>query len=200
MRINALLLALMAILFLCFGLQGCAGLPVDPPPLNSYTDVYLQNNIHYYVRLDSNGRRINRASYANYTEPGGGHKITPVNTSVTVGKWRGGFTITRKDTGELIYFEYKASNMGGMEIEAYLNVITSTDMIYLRDLSATDLKGIAEGRAQIGMTKRGIRIALGYPARHRTPSLEENNWTYWRNRFGTRAVVFDPKGEVIHIR
>ena len=44
------------------------------------------------------------------------------------------------------------------------------------------------------MTKNGVRIALGYPAAHRTPSLENNSWIYWHNRFGTKVIEFDRKG------
>ena len=72
--------------------------------------------------------------------------------------------------------------------------------ISLNGLSQIDLQGIQEGKAHIGMTKEGIRIALGYPARHRTPSLEENTWIYWLNRFRTTAVDFDDTGKVITIR
>jgi len=50
------------------------------------------------------------------------------------------------------------------------------------------------------MTKEGVRIALGYPAVHKTPSLDGNSWTYWKNRFATTVVEFGNDGKVISIR
>jgi outer membrane protein assembly factor BamE (lipoprotein component of BamABCDE complex) len=48
----------------------------------------------------------------------------------------------------------------------------------------------------IGMTKNGVRAALGYPATHRTPSLENQTWIYWTNRFQNYYVRFDKNGKV----
>jgi len=46
------------------------------------------------------------------------------------------------------------------------------------------------------MTKNGVRAALGYPATHRTPSLENQTWIYWKNRFQNYYVRFDKNGKV----
>jgi hypothetical protein len=169
MRIKMTLMALIAILALFFGLLGCAGMGGDPTPYEGYTNVYLQNNIHGYTKAARGGKTEYIASYANYVQPDTGHFFVPVNTAVSVGKYRGGFTLTRLDNGQLIYFEYRAGNMGGMSVEEYLNLITAPQKAALSGLSATDRKGIKEGRALSGMTKKGVRMAWGYPARHRTP-------------------------------
>jgi hypothetical protein len=49
------------------------------------------------------------------------------------------------------------------------------------------------------MTKEGILTALGYPAAHRTSSLDAGTWIYWTNRFGTLSVDFDAKGKVTKV-
>ena len=87
-----------------------------------------------------------------------------------------------------------------MSVDEYIQLIASPTRVSLNKLSHIDRKGIKEGKVYAGMTKQGVRVALGYPAAHRTPSLEDNVWIYWRNRFQTVAVEFDPSGKVTHIR
>jgi len=186
----------MAIAVLIFGLLGCASM--SSGPIEGYNSVYLQNNIHGYTQV-SRGNTEYRAGYANYVQPDTGHFVVPVNTVVSIGKWRGGFTITRQDNGQLIYFEYRSGNMGGMSVEEYLNVITGPQPVSLKGLSATDRKGIKEGRVMNGMSKKGVQIAWGYPAKHRTPSLEDNVWTYWRNRWVMKTVTFS-NGKVTQVQ
>ena len=193
------LTAMAATLVLLFGLLGCAGMGGDPTPYEGYTNVYLQNNIHGYTKAARGGKTEYIASYANYVQPDTGHFFVPVNTAVSVGKYRGGFTLTRLDNNQLIYFEYRAGNMGGMSVEEYLNLITAPQKASLSGLSATDRKGIKEGRVLSGMTKKGVRMAWGYPARHRTPSLEDNVWTYWRNRWVMKTVRFS-NGKVTQVQ
>ena len=199
MRTKTTLMILGAMLFLFFGLQGCAGMGGDPTPYEGYTNVYLQNNIHGYTKAARGGKTEYIASYANYVQPDTGHFFVPLNTAVSVGKYRGGFTLTRLDNGQLIYFEYRSGNMAGMSVEEYLNLITGPQKAYLKGLSATDRKGIKEGRALKGMTKKGVRMAWGYPARHKTPSLDDNVWTYWRNRWVMKTVTFS-NGKVTEVR
>jgi hypothetical protein len=43
-------------------------------------------------------------------------------------------------------------------------------------------------------------MALGYQASHRIPSLENNTWVYWRNRWNTRVVEFGNDQCVIDIK
>jgi hypothetical protein len=188
---------LLAIAMLIFGLLGCASM--SSGPIEGYTNVYLHNNIHGYTKAGRGGTTEYIASYANYVQPDTGHFVVPVNTVVSIGKWRGGFTMTRQDDGQLIYFEYRSGNMGGMSVEEYLNVITGPQPVSLKDLSGTDRKGIKEGRVMNGMSKKGVQIAWGYPAKHRTPSLDDNVWTYWRNRWVMKTVTFS-NGKVTQVQ
>ena len=193
-RWSAALALLAAIVF------GCGG---GKAPLTDESGVakpvYLKNNIHSQDRPDRGGKTVSRASYANYIDSGAGHHFLSVNTQVTIGNWRGGFRITRVSDGKLIHFEYNRRNIK-MELHHYLDLITSPTPVSMFGLSENDLEGIKNGKAYLGMTKDGVRMALGYPAPHRTPSLENNVWTYWRNRWVMQSVEFNANDQVIEIK
>ena len=174
--------------------MACSSAPQQPSENYSGARAYLQNNIHA-----QRGSRDIKASYANWTDPGNGHIIIPVNTPVSFGRFRRGFAINDLNTGDTIYFEYNHQRMG-MSSGQYISLITSPQKVNLDDFSDLDRKGIQEGRAYMGMSKKAVRIALGYPATHRTPSLEDDTWIYWRNRFDTLAVEFGIDGKVNNIR
>jgi len=108
-------------------------------------------------------------------------------------------TITDLADGKLINFEYKKKNMK-IPMADYIDIISSPEKVSLKGLSQLDQKGIRSGKVSKGMSKKGVQMAFGYPATHRTPSLEDNNWTYWLNRFQTTVVTFDDKGKVVGIR
>ena len=166
---------------------------------------YLKTNIHAQDYPDKGGKTSCRASYANWTNPGDGHVVIPVNTQVDIGVrrgWKGReILITRTEDEKQIHMEYDIGRMG-MGLEEYIDLITSptANPVDLAGFSETDQKGIREGKPYKGMTKEGIRIALGYPAAHKTPSLEENTWIYWQTRYTTLEVVFDETGKVARIR
>ena len=176
---------------LCFSflvvLTACGG-PIKIG--DSVTPKFLRNNIHTQQQKEEL-----KASYANWTDPGVGHVIIPVNTPVTVLTVRRDLTIVTQDTNKTIYFEFDEARMGMSNVQ-YINLITSPQPVNLDKLSAVDLKGIKEGKAYTGMTKEGIRIALGYPAVHATPSLDSNTWRYWTNRWRSFMVEFDQTGKV----
>ena len=49
---------------------------------------------------------------------------------------------------------------------------------------------ILEGQVETGMSKAAVLRAMGYPPKHQTPSLADNEWTYWRNRMANFVVRF----------
>jgi hypothetical protein len=157
------------------------------------TPTYLKCNIHYQQHSHDA-----KASYANWTNPGQGHMILPVNTQVEFGTFRGGFSIIALPARKEILFYYDEGNMR-MNITQYQALITSPTPIQMDTFSDQDRKGISDGRAYVGMTKSGVMTAIGYPAAHRTPSLDGNKWIYWTNRFKTFAVQFDGKGLVTSV-
>ncbi len=169
---------------------------VDGPSKAAATaeaSVYSRYNIHYYVRGSSN-----IASYANYTDCPG-HNFLPYNTKLRVGSWGSGFSLTAVDTGMRILFEYKSANMQGMPEKEYISTITSPTPVDHDGLNAQDQEGIRAGRAIVGMTRQGVMIALGYPAKHRTPSTDLNTWVYWKGRFNVLTVNFGQDGKVASV-
>jgi hypothetical protein len=186
---------------ICFGaifilfiiIQACGG--ANQTSLKPYEGkkLFLQNNIHA-----QQGPRDSKASYANWTNPGNGHLILSVNSAVEFGRYHRGLIIKSLVDGRKIFFEYNQRNMG-MSVSQYIELIASPQKVKLNRLSRIDQKGIKEGKACLGMTKNGVRIALGYPAAHQTPSLESNTWIYWRNRWKSKAVKFNGNHKVIDI-
>jgi len=84
----------------------------------------------------------------------------------------------------------------------YLNKYFGTDCDNekVNTLSAIDQKGTEKGEALIGMSKDGVVLAIGYPPEHKTPSLNNNRWMYWFNRWNRFAVEFDSNGLVSNIQ
>ena len=156
--------------------------------------LYNRYNIHVASK-ESRGRATHSASYANYTSPGPGHWIIAPNTELMVKTGRRGLNIRLTD-GRTVIFEYHAPRME-MSAKEYLGKIMSPEPVDLSGYGELDKQGIKDGKALVGMTKEGVVAALGYPATHRTPSLKESTYVYWRNRFGTVAVEFDADGKVI---
>lgn len=69
----------------------------------------------------------------------------------------------------------------------------------LSALSEVDQQGIALGRAIVGMSKQGVLYAMGLPPDHKTPSLDMDLWTYWRNKFVSTTVRFE-NGAVVEVK
>jgi hypothetical protein len=187
-------ISILAILILFSVIQACSGMSKTSLEPYAGEQLFLQNNIHA-----QQGRLDNKASYANWTNPGSGHFILPVNSAVEFGRYRKGLTIKNLTDGRSIYFEYSQKNMG-MSAGQYVELIASSQKVNLNSLSGIDQRGIKEGKAYPGMTKKGVRIALGYPASHKTPSLYASTWIYWQNRFNSMAVEFGKNGKVTKIR
>jgi hypothetical protein len=55
---------------------------------------------------------------------------------------------------------------------------------------------IRAGRVETGMTREQAIIAAGYPATHKTPSLDAPVWNYWASRAGRYEVHWNAKGTV----
>ena len=158
------------------------------------TVLYLKYNVHAVTH-----KHDITASYANWTNPPEGHTVIPINTAITIEPWRKGFAFKVNKDGRVVYVDVDESNakMSGLD---YAKLITQPTPVALEQFSEIDRQGIAQAKSLVGMTKAGVTAALGYPAKHRTPSLEANEWTYWQSRFTTLVVEFDSQGKVKNIR
>lgn len=67
---------------------------------------------------------------------------------------------------------------------------TECDSSKIKKLSTLDQQGIKDGVVKVGMTKEGVKYAIGFPPEHKTPDLNNSEWLYWKNRFNTFKVEF----------
>lgn len=155
---------------------------------------YLQSNVHAYQSM-----KDIKASYAVYTNPGEGHLVIPVNTKVKMAKWRSGFLLQLAD-GRNVYYEVHKSRTGMTGSEYFDKILTSNKKTNLSKLSSKDRAGIKAGKVKLGMTRKGVRIAFGYPSPHATPNITANTWVFWKNRFMKTAITFNKSGKVVAIK
>ena len=66
-------------------------------------------------------------------------------------------------------------------------------------MSAMEKENIRKGKVAIGMSKKAVIMAYGYPPEHRTYSLDSDLWIYWRSRFIKRRATFE-NGRVVAFR
>lgn len=157
---------------------------------------YTKFNIHTQTK----DNKTYKASYANYTDPGEGHVVIAAGTEISIiKKTRKSFTFTCDNDTKNVVYEFHDKRMA-MSLDDYLEKITSAGPVSFDELSKKDREGMADGKAYKGMSRKGVMVALGYPAAHRTPSIDSDSWTYWTNRFKTIVVEFDDKGLVSEVR
>jgi hypothetical protein len=151
--------------------------------------VYSRYNLHYIA-----GSHSNKGSFCNWTHCPS-HAFVLYNTKLHVKSLSSTRLEFITDRGVAIMWEFDPGK-AGMSSGEYINLITSPTPVNYEGLSNIDRKGIETGEALPGMSKQGVTIALGYPAKFRTPSLDSNQWIYWGGRFNTDTVQFDENGKV----
>lgn len=163
---------------------------------------YLRYNVHVQDQLGKKGEHVFKASYTGWIDAQPPAFVLPAGSAVTVtGPRRGfvpSFVIVPKEAPKEIVFEYQEKHMG-IGIEAYIERILAAEPVDLGKFGQLDRQGIREGKALPGMSKDGVLTALGIPPTHKTPTLDENRWTYWKDRFRTLVVEFD-NGKVSNVR
>jgi len=79
----------------------------------------------------------------------------------------------------------------GEDINGIFERMLSREATDLSMFSPEQIRNIMAGGFEPGMTKEEIILAIGYPPKHRTSSLEKNAWRYWENRFDTVILYFE---------
>ena len=143
--------------------------------------VYTQTNLH----PDEPSGKL---TSANYQMDGLIPRCTRV---VFIEQTRKGVHFTVEDTGRTYWYlrhrtlrEPFATNL-----DRYFGA--ACDAAEVAQMSDVDRKGILEGKAYPGMSKRAVVFALGFPPEHATPSTDADAWRYWRNRWRTFIVHFE---------
>ncbi len=52
-------------------------------------------------------------------------------------------------------------------------------------------KDITYGEMRLGMTKKQVIMARGYPPAHKTYSTDSDRWVYWTSKFVQRSIIFE---------
>jgi len=116
-----------------------------------------------------------------------GATVLPICTPVQV-------TVAR---GRQIHFSTGAENYRfvlyrrtEVPVEAQLARYFGPTCPKVDSLTPTDQMGIRQALPAVGMTRQGVIMALGYPPDHETPTLEDDEWTFWGSS-GRVTVQFD---------
>ena len=111
--------------------------------------------------------------------------------------WRS-FKVKHLESGQIIKIENK-KEYSGVDLNGYYLKVFSKRKTDLSSFTETERQNIITGSAFSGMSKKGVILALGYPPVHRTPSLNNPIWRYWKNKFGTFTLQFQDD-EIIELK
>jgi hypothetical protein len=168
---------------LAFSSLACAG---SAPP-HAFDALLGSPGVVTLANLHPDEQR-SRLFAANYQQGG----LIPVCSEVALLDRNGKrLVFSVKATGrqyEYYYHEKAAAEPFPDHLARYFGKSCPRDEI--AKLPAIDRKGIEQGKALVGMSKRGVVLAMGYPPRHVTPSLDADRWVYWTNRMNRIAVTF----------
>lgn len=170
----------LVLLFVVFLLASCKKtlkpeeLPTHIMVGNSY---YTQFVIRYEknVHLTTNFRR--------------GSSI-PVNTKISLTK------ITSKTIE--VEFDHSAKPLviknvfkhTGDDVFQAFDTLFSPGRINLKQFNKLERRNISSGTVAIGMRKKAVTVAIGFPPITETENLNANTWVYWSGRFNKFKVNF----------
>ena len=125
-------------------------------------------------------------------------QLLPINTHVKIDAARSsGITFT--DDNNIKYAIQIVRKHTPIPAEEIFKRYFAEAKINLGKFNGNERKSIETGTIAVGMSKDAVIAAYGYPPAHMTPSLESNQWKYWKNRFVNFLVFFNQDGKVIRI-
>ncbi|MDD9178884.1 MULTISPECIES: hypothetical protein [Aliivibrio] len=166
-------------------LSGCASVM---PLTDKITgeDLFQTNKpVYTLVNLHPDEKRMKLYS-VNYQQDGLIPVCTKVNI-VNVQNKRLTFAIDGTDK-QYAFDKHRSSPDFAKYLSNYFG--TECNSSKIKKLSTVDQQGIKKGIVTKGMTKEGVKYAIGFPPEHKTPDLNGNEWLYWKNRFNTFKVEF----------
>lgn len=123
------------------------------------------------------------------TDNFGINRIIPVNSKIRIVK-------VREYEAELAVGNYKFQlrinrSHSQKTCTEFLKLYLRSEPADLSKYSEAAQQAIQSGEIRAGMTKAEVVVARGYPPESITPSLDDNQWTYWRDRWFSFVVRFD---------
>lgn len=166
-------------------LSGCASV-MTLTDKQSGEDLFQTNKpVYTLVNLHPDEQRAKLYS-VNYQQAGLIPLCTKVNIVNATNK-RLTFTVDKTEK-QYSFDKHRSSPDFAKYLSNYFGTECNTSKV--KKLSAIDQQGIKDGIAKKGMTKEGIKYAIGFPPEHKTPDLNNSEWLYWKNRFNTFKVEF----------
>ncbi len=121
--------------------------------------------------------------------------LVPVNTEVEVRSMDARrATLFVRPSGPELLVENVEKHTAKSMADAFAD-LCSEQPLDLSRFTADERRFIAEGRAEPGMRKEAVLAAIGPPPAIGTPTLDSNEWKYWRTRFTTFVLRFE--GDVL---
>jgi len=117
--------------------------------------------------------------------------LVPINTEVEFVR-ANKKTITVKIPGfdaEVNFVNVK--DYSGEDVAGIFRRTFGVAPVDLNAFSETERSAIKRGAVEVGMSRNAVIKAMGYPPRHKTPSLDMNQWRYWKSRFDTVLISFE---------
>jgi hypothetical protein len=115
--------------------------------------------------------------------------IIPINTQVKLLEMDKKSISIEMNTGQKLTVKNISKHTGDNTQQAF-DKLFAKQKINLSQFSRKERNQIETGKVTVGMHKKAVTVAIGYPPVTKTANLEANSWVYWRNHFNTFIVNF----------
>jgi len=121
--------------------------------------------------------------------------IIPVGTKVKIKDVRSSKLIFTDEKHDTVYAIINKKKHNNISIPELLDKWFSKQDVMapggkFSKFTEKEQKAIKSGIIEVGMSREAVLMAYGYPPTIRTPSLDTDRWTYWRNRWITQVADF----------
>jgi hypothetical protein len=106
-------------------------------------------------------------------------------------------TFTVVATGKKFEVAYEPSFHPKRAVQDYYNLMFTKQTFdeLTQGMSEVEIKAIKEGVLLRGMSKKAVIVSVGVPPDHKTPSLEGNQWYFWKTRITNKLICFNSEGK-----
>ncbi len=164
-------------------------------------NLYTAHNIWYEIGKE---QRLACINYKTGVIIPAGTQVTNVRIEKTIAARRSNrqglaiFFDTLKDQKKY-RVTFVAKYHPGKTIQEYKDFMfgTKTFNQLVKGFNKSEISAVKGGNLVAGMSKKAVLVAYGYPPEHKTPNLDMNQWRYWMNRFGNKAVIFNDKERTV---